>query len=66
MSVASSPCIRVCVIDPASQLCAGCGRTLAEIAQWSGLSEAERLAIMAKLPKRLQERTPEPQRHARA
>lgn len=55
MSAASTPCIKVCVIDPASKLCEGCGRTLAEIAQWGRLSEAERLAIMAALPERLAE-----------
>lgn len=53
MSAASSPCIRICVIDPASQLCEGCGRTLQEIAQWSRLSESERRAIMATLEERL-------------
>lgn len=53
MSAISSPCIKVCVIDPASKLCQGCGRTLREIAQWSRLSEAERLAIMATLEGRL-------------
>ncbi len=52
MSGVSTPCIKVCVIDPASKLCEGCGRTLPEIAQWSRLSEAERQAIMAELPKR--------------
>ncbi len=36
-----------------SGLCIGCGRTLAEIAAWGGMSEAERKAIMAELPKRL-------------
>lgn len=56
MNAASTPCIKVCVIDPASKLCEGCGRTLVEIAQWGRLSEAERLAIMAALPKRLAER----------
>lgn len=59
MTGASTPCIKVCVIDPASGLCEGCGRTLDEIAQWSSLSEAERLAIMAVLPERLQERAAE-------
>jgi predicted Fe-S protein YdhL (DUF1289 family) len=53
MSAISSPCIKVCVIDPVSKLCQGCGRTLQEIAQWSRLSEAERLAIMATLEARL-------------
>lgn len=48
----SSPCTKVCTIDPRSGLCHGCGRTLAEIARGS-LSESERLAIMAELPQRL-------------
>jgi len=56
MSGASTPCIKICVIDPASKLCQGCGRSLAEIAQWSGMSETQRLAVMAQLPKRLAER----------
>ncbi|WP_454657628.1 DUF1289 domain-containing protein [Bosea beijingensis] len=56
MSAASTPCIKICVIDPVSKLCEGCGRTLAEIAQWGRLSEAERLAIMAVLPERLADR----------
>ncbi|MGX1741202.1 DUF1289 domain-containing protein [Bosea sp. NPDC055353] len=55
MSSASTPCIKICVIDPVSKLCEGCGRTLAEIAQWGRLNEAERLAIMAALPERLAE-----------
>jgi predicted Fe-S protein YdhL (DUF1289 family) len=41
------------VIDPASKLCQGCGRTLREIAQWAGMSETERLAVMALLPERM-------------
>lgn len=53
MSAASTPCIKLCVIDLRTGLCEGCGRTLAEIAQWSRLGEAERLAIMAELPQRL-------------
>ena len=66
MSGASSPCIRICVIDPASKLCEGCGRTLQEIAQWSRLSEAERLAIMALLNERLKARPERPQPSLRA
>jgi predicted Fe-S protein YdhL (DUF1289 family) len=49
----SSPCVKVCVIDPISALCIGCGRTIAEIAGWAGMGEAERLAIMAGLGERL-------------
>ena len=49
----SSPCIDVCEIDAASGLCAGCARSLDEIAQWSQLGEDERRAIMKTLPARL-------------
>lgn len=49
----STPCIQVCVIDPRSALCIGCGRTLEEIAAWGGLDEPSRLAIMAGLEARL-------------
>ncbi|MGA2042977.1 MAG: DUF1289 domain-containing protein [Roseiarcus sp.] len=50
---ASTPCVKTCVIDPASGLCIGCGRTLAEIAGWGGLDEQRRRAIMAGLDARL-------------
>jgi hypothetical protein len=49
----SSPCTKVCAIDSATALCAGCGRTLDEIARWGSLSEAERLVIMSALPQRM-------------
>jgi uncharacterized protein len=48
-----SPCISVCVLHPAAQLCLGCGRTLDEIARWGGMSGTERVRIMAELPARL-------------
>jgi len=48
----ATPCVKVCIVDGASGLCLGCWRTLAEIGGWSGLSDAERAAIMAELPKR--------------
>jgi predicted Fe-S protein YdhL (DUF1289 family) len=51
--VVSTPCIKLCAVSGATGLCIGCGRTLAEIAGWGGLDEAERRAIMAELPKRL-------------
>jgi predicted Fe-S protein YdhL (DUF1289 family) len=50
----SSPCIKVCVIDGATDLCLGCGRTLPEIASWGRKTEDERLAVMATLPERMQ------------
>lgn len=49
----ASPCTKVCTIDPRSQLCRGCGRTLDEIARWTSLGEGERQRIMAELPGRL-------------
>jgi predicted Fe-S protein YdhL (DUF1289 family) len=48
-----TPCIKVCVIDPASKLCRGCGRTIAEIGAWVSLQNSEREEIMAALPARL-------------
>lgn len=54
--VISTPCRQVCRIAPQDGLCDGCGRSLAEIAGWSAMSEAERLAIMATLADRLENR----------
>jgi predicted Fe-S protein YdhL (DUF1289 family) len=51
----STPCINICVLDPLSALCIGCGRTGAEITAWATMSEPERLAVMASLPQRLTE-----------
>jgi len=47
-----SPCIDVCEIDANSGHCAGCGRSLDEIAKWAAMSPEERRAIMAILPAR--------------
>jgi uncharacterized protein len=49
-----TPCIQVCTMDAASGLCAGCGRTLDEIANWGRMNGAQRAAIMAALPHRLE------------
>lgn len=48
-----SPCTRVCVLDPGSGFCLGCGRSGSEIGGWSVASPAERRAVMAALPARL-------------
>jgi uncharacterized protein len=34
-----SPCLSVCRINPASEWCEGCFRTLDEISAWSGMSD---------------------------
>ena len=44
-----SPCISVCAIDGATGLCAGCLRTLDEIAAWSVLDDDERRAVWARI-----------------
>jgi predicted Fe-S protein YdhL (DUF1289 family) len=50
-----TPCIAVCMIDPRSSLCFGCGRTLPEIARWHRMDSAERQAVMAQLATRMAE-----------
>jgi uncharacterized protein len=50
-----TPCIAVCMMDPRSNLCFGCGRTLAEIARWHRMESAERLSVMAELPARMEQ-----------
>ena len=51
----STPCVKICVVDPVSALCVGCGRSIAEIAAWRDMSEAERVAVMSGLDERLRE-----------
>jgi hypothetical protein len=48
-----TPCVAVCMIDPRTNLCLGCGRTLPEIARWGRMDSAERQAVMATLPQRM-------------
>ena len=51
----STPCIKICVVDPVSALCLGCGRSIAEIAAWGDMSEAQLVAVMAGLDDRLRD-----------
>ena len=48
-----TPCIAVCMMDPKTNLCFGCGRTLPEIARWHRMDSAERLAVMEGLAVRM-------------
>jgi predicted Fe-S protein YdhL (DUF1289 family) len=52
--VIESPCVKICAVDPASDLCTGCGRTLDEITRWYGMSSEERRRVMAELPARIE------------
>ena len=48
-----TPCVAVCIIDPRTRLCFGCGRTLPEIARWHRMDSTERQAVMAQLATRM-------------
>jgi predicted Fe-S protein YdhL (DUF1289 family) len=52
-----SPCIRICVIDPADGLCRGCRRSRHEIACWTSYTDAERRRIMLELKTRTPAKT---------
>jgi predicted Fe-S protein YdhL (DUF1289 family) len=54
--VIESPCNRVCTLDPDTDQCLGCGRSLAEIMAWTRMSEAERARIMDDCKQRLARR----------
>jgi len=47
-----SPCNSICTIDQVTGCCAGCFRTLDEIAMWSVLDDAEKRAVWRALPSR--------------
>ena len=47
-----SPCIGVCTLNPETQLCDGCLRTMDEIAAWTEYSSQEKRKVRAKLEKR--------------
>jgi hypothetical protein len=53
MSRLDSPCVKICVLDPALGFCIGCGRTGEEIGNWLRYSDGERKAVRARLDARL-------------
>jgi len=62
MAGPSTPCINICVVEPSTGLCVGCGRNIDEIGRWGALSEGQRLAVMAGLPDRLRALVARPDR----
>lgn len=48
----ASPCINVCQMDETTGWCAGCLRTLDEIACWSLLDDLEKQAVCNELEER--------------
>jgi predicted Fe-S protein YdhL (DUF1289 family) len=53
MTAIESPCVNICVLHPGGGACTGCGRTVAEIARWTVMSQDERRRVMSVLPDRL-------------
>ena len=47
-----SPCIGICLIDPATRRCRGCLRDIDGIAAWCDASAAEKRTILARLAER--------------
>jgi len=47
-----SPCTSVCRMDPNTGWCEGCLRTIDEIAEWAGMSDADKLMIWDRLGER--------------
>jgi predicted Fe-S protein YdhL (DUF1289 family) len=47
-----SPCVKVCQMDPARDVCLGCARTLDEIARWGSMTDQQREKILGELPRR--------------
>jgi uncharacterized protein len=48
-----TPCVKICVVEPETGFCIGCGRTRDEIASWLALSPMARHDVMATLPERI-------------
>ncbi len=48
-----TPCIKICVIEPETGFCIGCGRTRLEIASWLSISPIDRRVVMENLPERV-------------
>jgi|LauGreDrversion4_2_1035121.scaffolds.fasta_scaffold38384_5 predicted Fe-S protein YdhL (DUF1289 family) len=49
-----SPCVSVCQMDPTHGICAGCLRTLVEIADWGRMDSQARLAVWQRIVVRSQ------------
>jgi predicted Fe-S protein YdhL (DUF1289 family) len=47
-----SPCVGVCIIDPASGYCLGCARTIPEIAGWLDFTPEEKRRLLDTLAER--------------
>lgn len=48
-----SPCLSVCVMDPQTEVCAGCWRSLEEIGVWSRISDEAKRQVWHRIQQRL-------------
>ncbi|MCB1378541.1 MAG: DUF1289 domain-containing protein [Alphaproteobacteria bacterium] len=53
LPIIETPCVKICVVDPETGFCIGCGRTRGEIGNWIGMSPAQRHDVMEVLPERM-------------
>jgi predicted Fe-S protein YdhL (DUF1289 family) len=44
-----SPCLGICLMDPATRMCRGCLRTIDEIRSWYEASAADKRSILDRL-----------------
>ena len=48
----ASPCVAVCTMNPASDFCDGCQRTIDEIAAWSIMDNTEKRQVWVRIGQR--------------
>lgn len=48
-----TPCVKICVIEPETGFCIGCGRTRGEIAAWIDMTPDDRHKVVETLPERV-------------
>lgn len=48
-----SPCVSVCRMDPATDQCQGCLRTIPEIAGWRSMDDAGKRAVWERIEERM-------------
>lgn len=53
-----SPCMSICRMNAATDLCEGCLRTLDEIAAWSRMSDEDKREVWAVIARRIEESRP--------
>lgn len=52
MAAVDSPCVGICQLDMAADICIGCFRTRAEVAAWSAASDENKRDILANVRER--------------